>query len=108
MAKAPREFKPVVVTANDLIEGDSVFLGPEGWVRDVRLARAARTEEEALALDNAAAAAVKANQVVGPYRVEVSLESGRPEPVLRRERIRASGLPTVAFGAAELRARRAA
>ena len=108
MAKAPREFRPVVVTANDLIEGDSVFLGPKGWVREVTRARVARTEEEALALDAEAAAAVKANAVVGPYRVEVSLETGRPEPVLRRERIRASGLPTIAFGADELRARRAA
>lgn len=108
MAKAAREFRPVVVTANDLVEGDSVFLGQRGWVRDVRHAKVARTEEEALALDAEGEAAVKANAVVGPYRVEVSLETGKPEPVLRRERIRASGLPTIAFGAAQERERRAA
>ena len=109
MAKGARaEFKPVVVTANDLSEGDSVFLAADGWVRDVALAKVARSEEEAMALDNEAAAAVKANLVVGPYRVEVSLDTGAPEPVLRRERIRASGLPTIAFGAAQERERRAA
>ena len=30
-----KEFKPVIVTANDLIEGDSVFLGACGWMRDI-------------------------------------------------------------------------
>ncbi len=103
-----KEFKPVVLTANDLIEGDSVFLGPDGWVRDVAAARVAMTEEEAAALDAEAEAEVKRNVVVGPYRVEVSLESGAPEPVLRRERIRASGVPTIDVGPAEWRQRAAA
>ena len=44
-------FKPVVVTANDLIEGDSVFLGAIGWVRDIRMARVAMAAEEAGVLE---------------------------------------------------------
>ena len=42
-----KEFKPVVVTANDLIEGDSVFLGACGWVRDIAMARVAMSPDEA-------------------------------------------------------------
>ena len=41
-----KEFKPVVVTANDLTEGDSVFLGALGWVRDIAEARVALTTDE--------------------------------------------------------------
>lgn len=103
-----REFVPVVLTANDLVEGDSVFRGSCGWVREVARARVAMTEAEAAALEAEAEAAVARNLVVGLYRVEVSLEGGAPEPVLRRERIRASGLPTIAVGPAEWRERVAA
>ena len=103
-----KEFKPVVVTANNLIEGDSVFLGAGGWVRDVRMARVARTAEDAAALEADGLAGETANLVVGPYLVEVSLEAGRPYPVLRREQIRASGFPTIPFGEAVPVERRAA
>lgn len=95
MAKA---FDPQVITANDLVEGDSVFLGPAGWTRDVGLARVAETPEALAALEAEGRAAEDANLVVGPYAVAVSLEGGRPWPRLRREQIRASGNPTVAVG----------
>ena len=103
-----KEFKPVVVTANDLIEGDSVFLGDCGWVRDVRMARIALTPEDATVLEADGAAGEAENLVVGPYLVEVALEAGKPWPVLRREQIRASGLPTIPFGEAVPVERRAA
>ncbi len=105
MAKA---FAPIVITANDLVEGDSVFLGPEGWTRDIRMARVARTAEEATALDASGAQGETQNLVVGPYRVEVSLETGAPVPVLRREQIRASGVPTIPVGPAAIEAAREA
>ncbi|GMG82822.1 DUF2849 domain-containing protein [Paralimibaculum aggregatum] len=94
MAKA---FKPQVVTANDLIEGDSVFLARSGWVRDIAEARVARTAEEADLLLEAGVVAEAENTVVGPYLVEVGLETGAPVPLLRRERIRAEGGPTFAY-----------
>jgi sulfite reductase (NADPH) hemoprotein beta-component len=103
-----KEFKPVVVTANDLIEGDSVFLGTRGWVRDIRMARVALTAEEASALEAAGADGEAGNLVVGPYLVEVDLEAGKPWPVLRREQIRASGFPTIPFGEGTPVERRAA
>jgi len=103
-----KEFKPVVVTANDLIEGDSVFLGTCGWVRDVRMARVARTADEAKALEADGLAGETGNLVVGPYLIEVGLDRGAPWPVLRREQIRADGTPTIPFGLEALPAERRA
>jgi hypothetical protein len=91
-------FKPVIVTANDLIEGDSVFLGACGWVRDIRMARVAMSADEASALEAEGIAGEDTNIVVGPYLIEVSVATGTPVPVLRREQIRASGVPTIPFG----------
>jgi hypothetical protein len=93
-----KEFKPVVVTANDLIEGDSVFLGICGWVRDIAMARVAISVDEAKVLEADGMAGETGNLVVGPYLIEVSTATGTPVPVLRREQIRASGVPTMAFG----------
>ncbi len=103
-----KEFKPSVVTANDLIEGDSVFLGPGGWVREIRLARVALTADEAAVLEQAGTEGEDANIVVGPYLIEVSTATGRLVPVLRREQIRASGVPTIPYGVPAPAERRAA
>ncbi|MCH8951085.1 MAG: DUF2849 domain-containing protein [Proteobacteria bacterium] len=103
-----KEFKPSVVTANDLIEGDSVFLGALGWVRDIAEARVALSRDEAEVLEADGVAGEDANIVVGPYLIEVSVATGRPVPVLRRERIRVSGVPTIPFGVAAPAERRAA
>ena len=103
-----KEFKPQVVTANDLTEGDSVFLGALGWVRDIVEARVALTADEAEVLERAGLEGEDDNFVVGPYLIEVSVATGRPVPVLRREQIRASGFPTIPFGVAAPAERRAA
>jgi len=103
-----KEFKPVVVTANDLIEGDSVFLGARGWVRDIAGARVALTMGEAAVLEQDGIAGEDGNLVVGPYLIEVSIATGRPVPLLRREQIRVSGVPTIPFGVAAPAERRAA
>ena len=103
-----KEFKPVVVIANDLIEGDSVFLRALGWVRDIAEARVAMSSDEAVLLERDGNEGEDANIVVGPYLIEVSVATGRPVPVLRREQIRASGVPTIPFGVAAPAERRAA
>jgi sulfite reductase (NADPH) hemoprotein beta-component len=103
-----KEFMPVIVTANDLIEGDSVFLGVRGWVRDIAEARVAVTADEASALETAGIADETGNLVVGPYLIEVSVATGQPVPVLRREQIRASGVPTIPVGLDAPAERRAA
>ena len=94
----PKEFKPVVVTANDLIEGDSVFLSARGWVRDIRLARVAHSSNDAAKLEADGLAGETANIVVGPYLIDVTLDAGHPVPTLRREQIRADGMPTIPVG----------
>ena len=104
----PKQFKPVVVTANDLIEGDSVFLAAQGWVRDIRQARIAHSPDDAARLEADGLAGETANVVVGPYLIEVALETGHPVPVLRREQIRADGVPTIPVGLDALPAERAA
>ncbi|MEM6679375.1 MAG: DUF2849 domain-containing protein [Pseudomonadota bacterium] len=97
MAKA---FMPVVFAANDLIEGDSVYLGPEGWVRDVRAASVAETADAVPALETRAAQGVAGNIVVGPYAVAIAQEATGPWPVLRREQIKASRGTTIPVGPA--------
>ncbi|MEO1315706.1 MAG: DUF2849 domain-containing protein [Pseudomonadota bacterium] len=91
-----KQFKPVVFAANDLIEGDSVYLGAEGWTRDIRGAAVAETREARDVL--AARAEGDAAIIVGPYDVEVSLEPAGPWPLKRREQIKASGSTTIAVG----------
>ena len=93
-------FRTSVVTANHLVEGHSVFLSPEGWHADIARAMIAFTREEAEELSALAERFVADNLIVGPYLVEVSTGTDGPVPLLRREQIRASGIPTVPYGIA--------
>ncbi|MEO0621010.1 MAG: DUF2849 domain-containing protein [Pseudomonadota bacterium] len=97
-----KAFKPQILTANDLIEGDSVFFATGGWSRDVAEARVATTPEEVTLLEEAGRLEEVENRVVGAYLVAVSLETGAPVPVLRREQIRADRAPTFAYAPAEV------
>lgn len=100
--------KASVITAHDLVEGHSVFLSPEGWHTAITRAMVACTPEEAEELEALAARHAAENSIVGPYLVDVSLDTGSPIPVARREQIRASGTPTIPFGYAAAPARRSA
>ena len=91
----PRKDTLYILTANDLLEGDAIFLGETGWLRDHRAARIAGTPDEAKALEAIGAAAKAAMKIVDPYLVEVALEAdGTPTPIRQRERIRTRG-PTI-------------
>lgn len=91
---------PNVLTANDLVEGHSVFLTPEGWAPSISNAMVAVTPEQAEELEALGHRFVVENQIVGPYLVDVSLEGDAPVPLSRREQIRASGEPTIPVGIA--------
>lgn len=94
---AKRPPLPLVLTANDLLSGYSVFYDGERW--------ASRLDEALVATDAAVADRLTAvghesiahADVVDPYLTTVALDpDGRPVPKHYRERIRVSG-PTIAF-----------
>ncbi len=86
-----RGFRPCVLTANDLLEGDVVYLAPNGrWTRDVAAARLFTDEREAAR--SLVEAESREDEVVGPYLAE-SADGGAsgPQPVRNREAFRATG-----------------
>lgn len=87
MSKA---YQPKVVTANDLREGDVVYLSAEGqWVRDHATAALYLDAESA---DAALAQAAKQSLViVGPYLADAVMGANGPEPVHFREKFRTLG-----------------
>jgi hypothetical protein len=81
-----------ILIASDLLDGDVVFLGKHGFVRDERNARVAATPDEAAALLEAGRAAVAANRVVDLSLVDVALDAeALPVPLHYRERLRTKG-----------------
>jgi hypothetical protein len=81
---------PQVVAANDLLEGDAVWLGPSGaWVRDIRAAEVIWDEARAGAL--LAAAGAQPDRIVGAYLAEVHPDPEGPRPVHFREAFRTRG-----------------
>ncbi|MEL6126282.1 MAG: DUF2849 domain-containing protein [Pseudomonadota bacterium] len=86
-----REFKPKIVTANDLLEGDVIYLTAEGaWSRRHADALVATTEEDAAEL--LAQAQTQQHRLVGPYLAEAKIgEDGAPQPVHFREAFRTRG-----------------
>ena len=86
---------PIAFTANNLLDGEVVWLGHNGaWVKSVAAAKVFATEDERQAAAELAAKADAENLVVEPYEIEVSHEAGEVTPIKFRERIRAAG-PTM-------------
>ncbi len=82
-----------VLTANDLLSGDVVFLTDEGtWSGNVDDARLARTPDEAAELDALAASAEVEAVTATAYTIEVERgPDGRLRPLRIRETIRITG-----------------
>ena len=90
-------FSPKVLTANDLLEGDAVWLTVEDtWSRD--MAEAELFEDEAVAQDRLLYAMTQADVVVGAYLVDAATQSGKPVPVHFRETFRTRGPSNYAHG----------
>ena len=86
-----RAFRPCVLTANDLLEGDVVYLAPDGsWTRYMAAARLFTDEAEAGR--SLAAAELQEKTVIGPYLADAA-DGGEqgPQPEHFREAFRASG-----------------
>lgn len=86
-----RAFKPCVLTANDLLDGDVVYLALNGgWTR--RLGSARLFEDEAEAHGCLAEAEAQADAIVDPYLADAAPGIGDGPRALRfREELRATG-----------------
>lgn len=81
-----------VVTANDLLDGEVVYLDPLGrWTRDPALALAIADTDEAQA--KLAEAQAQPDRVVGAYLAEAGRDpvTGAPVALHYREALRATG-----------------
>ena len=86
-----RSFTPCVLTANDLLEGDVVYLAPDGaWARQLGSARLFGDEAEARR--SLAAAVSQQDVVIEPYlAAAVPGDRRGPRPAHFREAFRAAG-----------------
>ncbi len=86
-----RGFRPCVLTANDLLDGDAVYLDPDGaWTRELAAARLLEDEVEAERC--LAVAEARGDKIVGPYLADAAPDGqGAPRAAHYREAIRASG-----------------
>lgn len=86
----PRPFSPKVVTANDLIEGDVIYMARNGsWVREMCMAWL--IEDEAEANTQLARATDEPGIAVGPYLADAAAGPTGPIPTHFREAFRATG-----------------
>ena len=98
-----KSFKPKIVSANDLFDGDVVYLdGDNNWTH--RLGEAA-VATSAAAADARLAQSDRPARGIGPSLLDVTLDVGGIQPDHVRERIRETG-PT--FNAEPLRHEQAA
>jgi len=82
-------FKPKIISANDLFDGDVVYLdGDNNWTRRLAEAAVAMTTDAADAL---LASSDQPAKVVGPYLLDVTLNDDGIQPNHFRERSRETG-----------------
>ena len=92
-----RRFTPKVVTANDLLEGDVVWLtADDRWTRT--LAQAELIEDEAHAQLRLLHAQSQPDVIVGAYLADAAPGDAGPEPTHFRETFRTRGPSNYAHG----------
>jgi hypothetical protein len=91
MALPKRPPLPVILMANDLVDGEVVFRTANGWSPDSREALIAGNPEAADALEAEGLAEMNLNKVVDAYLVDVFLGENGPQPRHFRERLRTLG-----------------
>lgn len=97
-----RKFTPKIVTANDLIEGDVVYLtADDRWTRLHE--EAELIEDEAHAQLRLLFAQGQSHRVVGPYLADARPGQNGPEPVHFREAFRTRGPSNYPHGKQEAR-----
>lgn len=92
MSASKKQPLPAILLANDLLDGEVVFRGAQGWTRDPRGALVAETREAAERLEGEGAAATARQEVVDAYLVDVTRDAaGLPVPNHFRERFKVRG-----------------
>jgi len=91
MAIPKRPPLPVILVANDLVEGHVVFRTANGWSLNHRDALIAGNDEAAEALEAEGRAQMALNKVVDAYLVDVELGGDGPTPRHFRERFKTIG-----------------
>lgn len=92
-----RGFTPKVVTANDLVEGDVIYLtADDRWTR--RHAEAELIDDEAHAQMRLLHAVAQKRIAVGAYLADARLGKNGPEPTHFREAFRTRGPSNYAHG----------
>ncbi len=85
-----KPFSPKVVTANDLLEGDVVYLAADDtWVRDLQDAEI--IEDEAIADLRLLDASAQSDVVVGVYLIDVIRDEAGLQTTHFREEFRTKG-----------------
>lgn len=89
---AVKRVLPAIMIANDLLDGDVVFLATSGWSRDPAHAQIATDNEAAERFEAAARMAMAARQIVDASLIDVTIQpDGRAVPNHFRERFRVLG-----------------
>ena len=91
MAAPKKPPLPVILMANDLIDGEVVFRTATGWSSEPREALIAGNAQAADALEAEGIAEMSRNKVVDAYLVDVVLGENGPQPRHFRERLRMLG-----------------
>lgn len=95
MAAVKRPALPVILLANDLLDGDVVFASGAvdalHWSRDPGAALVGHDDATADRLDAFATAELGNQHVVDAYLVDVAIEGGVPVPRHYRERMKTTG-----------------
>jgi hypothetical protein len=81
-----------VLAANRLIDGEAVWLAPDGrWAETLQAAEIARDPDRQSRLAEAGKASAARNEVLDVELIDVEFVDGRIVPIRLRERIRAGG-----------------
>ena len=92
-----RHFTPKVITANDLMLGDAIWLTEDDrWTRDI--AQAELIEDEAHATIRLLLAQAQPEIAVGPYLADAKPGAAGPQPIHFREAFRTRGPSNYAHG----------
>jgi hypothetical protein len=91
MALPKRPPLPVILMANDLVDGEVVFRTANGWSPNSSEALIAGNAQAADALEAEGLAEMSRDKVVDAYLVDVVLGENGPQPRHYRERLRTLG-----------------